>query len=1185
MNLYHPTNPGLVDPTAVNDLMARTKSGKSGKSGNSGPELTFDPTLIKDNPLPFVGEKDEPDFLGEVVPAAFKANNLTMGIYSRVTDTTYDPQAGYDPLKDEAVYQGIPEDYHDQLFDSKSPAESQAIRGRILAQMEHQQTLADAGWVGTAAGLVASVADPATVIPGAGVFGAAAKALRTASRAKNAAIGAGIGVAEAAAYNEVAMSTNQMSGNDQLINLTMGMAGGAFFGSMMSPVRASIDNKAARDAAAQTVAEMDAKAADDALATGQEYTAPVFTAKSKRELNELRMAASKSPEAKAELDAYNLRALAESSKQSTEFTDDLVASSAGLMRELEALSAKQAGALVNPAPATIKALDTHMPAPGAGLGGRKAAGAAPAANRYQGRDGLVPMSERAKEYDAYAQERAAELDARVAELGEKTVPMKMLTPYSRQLLETGAPAARAFVADMLEVPTGALTNENAAIHRSTLVNKYDVASLAPYQEGFKKHRRLAGKQDDTASWVQKNWRGDYRADYDRQVYQEMLNRNNAWREGRAYQSTAPEHIQKAADGIDSNMRMAREDMIQYGLIDDSMPEQPGYLPRKWDWEKIASLTEPMRKELTDLLTDAYRATGIPAEVAAKIARNMIVRASGNVGQIDANIFNQLDAKSTAELTTFLQEAGVDADAIGSLLDTIQKQNAKKSAPGMLNRRTALDLTMASQNFQLIDFVDTNIERVTRTYNVETSGRVALAAKGIYSRADWDDVTAAVKNDIHRSNPNADLEDTHRALEDAWESFTGVAVRGGINRVAGRMMAATQISLLGGMGLAQSVEMANILGRHGVNGIMRSMSSIGEVAGIARRDPNSPLLKSIAAAGGPLWDNAKLHSPDVRLDWHGTVGTQAGKIIDRALAIGQGTLATVSALRRITSLERRLATVLEMDALVRMANEGVPTDAKKLRRLTAMGIEFGSGGNWDSIAEALRLHGKYDSKGVLTDIDFDSMAPGTRDDILFIIKRSVGQQIQEAYIGETPTALNSTLGKLMGQFKSYPLLSMDKQIARNIQIGDMEAYHTFMWGLMLGAAVAPVRMALAGRSEEINAGTIAAQAVRYMPMSGVWSDALDVMSSIGIVPPRWTLSNWGQEQERRPELWDIFAPVGIQYAKKAADAVGVITERASPWNDTEELSASDIRALRGAAPLGSLPGIAGATSLMFPANSN
>lgn len=1181
--LYHPTNPGLVDPNAASGLMSRTAPASKAK-GIPQPLIPATGEGSLDSVPLFDGEKVTPEF-GDVIESAFKANNLTVGIYERVTGTTYDPQAGYDPLKDEAAYVGIPVDYHDQLFDSKSPSESQAIRGRILSQMEHQQTLADAGWVGTTAGLVASVADPATLIPGAGVFGVAAKAFRTASRAKNAAMGASLGVAEAAAYNEAAMATNQMTGNDQMINLTMGMAGGALAGRMLSPVLATIDKKAARDAAAQTVADIDAKAADEAIAAGQEYTAPVFTAKSKRELKELRMAASKSPEAKAELEAYNLRALAEASKQGTEFTDDLVYSSADLMRKMEDLAAKQAAELVTPAPATLKALNTSMPAPGAGLGGHRSVGAN-ATTRPAPRDGIVPMSERAKEYDVYAQERAAELAPRIAELSKGTVNMSFLTPFSRKLMETGAPAAQAFAADLLEVPVGALSNNNAAIHRSTLVNKYDTASMAPYQEGFAKHSKLASKNDDTATRVAKKLSGAYRADYNRQVYQEMLNRNNAWREGRAYQSTAPEHIQKAADGIDASMRAAREDMIQYRVIDDTMPEQPGYLPRRWDWEKIASLTEPMRKELTDLLAAAYRATGIPAEVAEKIARNMIVRASGNVGQIDANIFNQLDAKSTAELTTFLQEAGVDTDAIESLLDTIQKQNAKKSAPGMLQRRTALDLTMASQNFQLIDFVDTNIERVTRTYNVETSGRVALAAKGIYSRADWDDVAAAVKNDIHRSNPNASLEDAHRALEDAWEAFTGSAVRGGINRHAGRLMAATQIAMLQGTGFAQLGEMSNIIARHGVNSILSGMPIIGELAGNtrARMKADSPLLKSIAAAGGPLWDNAKLHSPDVRLDWNGTVGTQAGKVIDRALALGQGLTATVSGLRVITSWQRRLSTVLEADSLVRFAKDGLPTDAKALRRLNAMGIETGPGGNWERISEALRLHGQYDSKGILTDIDFDSMTPGTRDDLLFIIKRSVGQQIQESFIGETPTALNSTLGKLMGQFKSYPLLGMDKQMARQYNIGDTEAFWTLMSGLMLNSLVGTARMGING-DDDINAEKIAAYAIKYMPLSGMAPDAWEALAAFGVTPDGWALRNWGQEKERRPELWDIVAPVGIQYAKNVFDAAAVTSERVSPWNDTEEMSASDVRALRGAAPFGSYPGITALLSEMYPVNTN
>src|SRR5690606_19052571 len=78
------------------------------------------------------------------------------------------PDADY-RLDAAAATKDIPEAYWDRFEDSTSAAQTEFIRQGILKDMEADQKLADAGWLGVALRIGAGVTDPVAWAAGAGI--------------------------------------------------------------------------------------------------------------------------------------------------------------------------------------------------------------------------------------------------------------------------------------------------------------------------------------------------------------------------------------------------------------------------------------------------------------------------------------------------------------------------------------------------------------------------------------------------------------------------------------------------------------------------------------------------------------------------------------------------------------------------------------------------------------------------------------------------------------------------------------------------------------------------------------------------------------------------------------------------------------------------------------------------------
>jgi hypothetical protein len=122
-----------------------------------------------------------------------------------------------------------------------------------------------------------------------------------------------------------------------------------------------------------------------------------------------------------------------------------------------------------------------------------------------------------------------------------------------------------------------------------------------------------------------------------------------------------------------------------------------------------------------------------------------------------------------------------------------------------------------------------------------------------------------------------------------------------------------------------------------------------------------------------------------------------------------------------------------------------------------------------------------------------------------VRRGSAQIIQGAFIGETGKWAHAGWLKLLTQFRSYPLLAMEKQWAR--QKGNYGVAGAL--GILMGsaAAVTPIyfaRVALGaiGRPDKdeylekrLSAAAVARASLNYVGISGMMPDFLDAMSNV------------------------------------------------------------------------------------------
>lgn len=1161
--LYHYTNPGLVIPqegpvsqgSTATQAKAKVKHRIETGTGEQLPTVEYQD--ISRQPLT----------VEEHIMYGLRAGSFEYQVGVMAERATFDPVEGYDPKTDENIlWDAIPNDRRGAIETAQSPQEAMFMYNQVRESVEVEQKLAAEGMSGVLATVGASLFSPLSALGGVAELKAAGSVAKFmgASKAAQVVSAGAVGAKAGQAYYDIGVQAGQAANEDDLLLATVLGAGVGVYAGVVTPsdIKRLANGEAKPDVDVEIDATRDAMAAANSRLADEvvHNPAPANTATYADEVPP----------------TINVQPMAAADEVVA--VEDVRAVPPPKLTRAEAKKVNAARAKGIPLDERIQgkldAIDAHE------QWKKESVGAAKTVRPAEVIPDMVPLSDRARgwgnEFARFASEDLPDIMKKIP----KSIPKGALDSVGKVFMKSGVPSLQWIGHELLETASGATTNRTASIYTNSLNNKYGVAYAEPYERGLKAHRAAMQKGMAHSDRIKGDWYGDAEADYGKQIVIELGNRENARLAGQVYQSTAAKHIREAADGIDNMTKMVRDDANIHGRIDDMEAFEAAnthYFPRVWNRGKIAALkaTDPEAYvEAMELVARGIIQRGVNPKLANAMTKATFNRALSALSESDADILRLFDKGSEQQLRELLQDVidqGYEAHNVDELLHRIQRDRASASTQKNFRPRMNMDITLSGEHVAIIDLLDTRVRKVMDAYSMQQAGNTALASKGIRGTEDIAAIRTAIDNEMVAMNKSeADRLAALQQFDGVMDQFVGRPINGGLNRNVARMLDTTRLMSLGMVGFSSAIELANLTARFGVLNVMKSTPEIVNAMRAARKGEHSPLFEEFNRFGLNTWDNQRLHRYDIQREVQ--PGQDAGlmNVVDKAIAKGKGIQGIMSGYKHIVEYLQRTAVTLEAGKIQDLAKQYPTFDmmpAGMQRRAESMGFDAQT---WNGVTDAMNTYSTKDASGVLENLNLEKWPDGAAHDFVMNLNRSSGQLVQQTYIGEAPSMLNSEVGQLLLQFRTSPLLAMEKNLERNVHIRDMESVWTATSTLMLGTVLAAARMAVQGRQDEMTPGTIAAQAIQYMPMIGLAPDAVGVAAGLGMIPDSYHLRNWGAEQDADSTIGSVIFPPAIMAAKRVAGAVDIVADRISPFGDTTELTAAQARALKSSMVFGNLP---------------
>lgn len=662
------------------------------------------------------------------------------------------------------------------------------------------------------------------------------------------------------------------------------------------------------------------------------------------------------------------------------------------------------------------------------------------------------------------------------------------------LLRSKNPIARMFAAEILESPSGAGGRRATASVAKYLNNQqYLGGALNDFETLYGNYRRAVG-----GNIVEDQFGGKTRAQFDKLVAEEIEARQ-------AGKKTAnPDQVKKAADVLEQayeRMRVAQVDAKVAGWA--SLPEtSTGYMPHRMSPAKLRQMTSEQRRALHGALTDQFvQIEGFDLTFADKLASKYIDRVQSRaLGGFDSG-FGAHQVGSAEIVEDALNAMGMNPLQVKAMMERYMR-----GAQGHLKRRLKLDLleehTLGDGGkFRLLDLFETDQLTLLRNQANRVSGEVALARHGIIGKAGLKLMRRAMEFGEDGTRLDANDPAMH-AFDQAAAEMLGEPF-GTQSRLVDRMLLANSVARLGGMGFTQLAESINGVAHLGAARVLSSLLDF----------PRLRAEIKTLAAGGKV-DNPIIGSLE---QWRGAeFGTEAYRTIlphDRpdAVAYGHDTLTATDRLLRggahlqgRLSMWRSISSVQQRgmaEQIVRKAAEYIQAGKNDVN-LRDMGIS-------DELASKLRAEFGSTAtfeNGRLKDFDIAKMEDkAAAEEFVQAVHRGVRQIIQGNFVGESGAWAHDGMMRMLTQFRTFSLTSVEKQWAR--QVGNRGVPATL--GIMLGAMsmAAPIYMARTylasiGREdrdayldEQLSMDKIARATLNYIALSGLAGDFMDAASAV------------------------------------------------------------------------------------------
>lgn len=673
-----------------------------------------------------------------------------------------------------------------------------------------------------------------------------------------------------------------------------------------------------------------------------------------------------------------------------------------------------------------------------------------------------------------------------------------------RMMRTGSAVFQNMAYHLFENASGIVRNNRSGAMVMDNYQKQILGNFLPYHDAFTEYAGARGQ----GIW-QRTWDSTARQQFDIDVINEL--------QARKYSGTLTTDaaVKKAADAVDATF--AKEVEVGRGRKGEAswkgferVDPESGYFPQKWVGGKIQKLINSSggaltKKSIIDAITEAYRAQHVTmkakdAEIWASALVNRAIRSEDG---LTTNLVSVLQSDGRAMLEDTLKANGISQKESDRLIKGLTGTMESAGAPGQTKRRIDVDMRfVASNGVKMIDLIDTDINKIVGQRARRTAGQGALARKGILSKQDWDDMVEAGLKEQTARGPSAgtgtnllekadDLLNKDRPLtkedmDDLYTYFSGAPLGGGISPIYSRMRKLTNLALLNQLGLTQ---MAEFGATAGAVGWKRFLEHAGEAFSARLSKQDSELVQELQHMN-IFVPEEKMFRDDLTFEYE-KANPNASEFMqrfDNILNKGQRAQGFISGFYEVRKIQQRIALTSATSKLF----EGFKNAAEQFSpdRLRDIGLD-------PKITARLQ---KYANDGTVEYVDgklkklnLDKWDAADIEDFTLAMNRSTNQLVQKAMAGESSVLFHKDgVASLFFHLKSFPLLAMEKQGARNLMMADQTALSTFISGLVTASAAYAARQVINGKDENLTASGIAKGALGLSNMTGwipMWTDPI------------------------------------------------------------------------------------------------
>ena len=676
--------------------------------------------------------------------------------------------------------------------------------------------------------------------------------------------------------------------------------------------------------------------------------------------------------------------------------------------------------------------------------------------------------------------------------------------------------------------------------------------------------------------------GNLDREFNELVALEMRNRSRP----DLYASSQDPSVVRAADILGTLYKRAGEEQVRWQTVgsENIKPGDASYFPQMVSAEKIKRLqteTPELLNEYRSLVAEQARTIfGWDKKFADYFGKRYIEtaarRASGGY-DTPANLAHHQAGEIVQDILTSMREGASKEDIV-----RIDKESAAfaRGGPSFTKGRLDFDVTHAykskrGKEIRLLDIMESDMLGLARRYTRRAAGEIALQKFGIQGKHGLDVLRKVVEaGHLRNQVTDAELDAFDQLVSEIinvpWAGPGGKNIRSS-NMENLRLI--TSAIKLGGMGITQFGETGNGFAAVGVARTMDSIAAmprlIKELDTIRKGGTVDGLLRSIEIEQG---FDVGLHSyimdrafdvADNNIQLYGRENLSIMAKASRGMSHLQ---AVVSGQRMITAIQTRgMSEQIIHKALTYIR------DGKEDIALKDMGFD-------EELTAALRANmdkiATFDGKTVSSlNVRGGGLTDAQVAKLVGVVNRGASQIIQTVYPGETGKWAHSDLLKLLFQFRTFSMTSIEKQWGRNVKNYNHLGAAVGLLGAMSFAFpihLARVYAKTVGMSEEkrkeyldknLNVASITQATLNYASAAGLAGDIWDIGGSgvagvMGEAAPDW--------------LTNTINPRGT--SNKAQLLGGTIAPSLGTLQDAFQLARGDWKKVFSVLPGGSLPAL-------------